>query len=77
LLEKRYIEKLSLPDHDNAEYERTGHRITEKGEYALERFASQARYFVSSLDEKYEKSENNDLYEAIEANRDLLHFAYY
>jgi hypothetical protein len=77
LLESAYIEKFSLPDQDNAEYSRTGHRITEVGVYALERYSSQVRNFLSSLDEKYEKSENKDLYAAIEANRDLLHFAYY
>jgi len=77
LLEKRYIETLSLPDQDNAEYNRTGHRITEKGRQILERYSSQVKNFVSSLDDKYERSENNNLYVAIETNRDLLHFAYF
>ena len=77
LLKIGYLEEISVPDESCEGYSRIGNKITGKGKHALERFASQVRYFVSRLEETYEKDENEILYRTIEDNRDLLRFAYY
>ena len=77
LLKKDYLQQISFPDDSSVGFSRLGYKITVKGKYALERFASQARYFVLRLEEIYEKEENEILYKALEDNRDLLRFAYY
>jgi hypothetical protein len=76
LLDKEYIEQITVPD-DVVGYNRIGHKITERGTRALERYTKQVNYFVTKLDELYEKSANDELYKALEDNRDLLRFAYY
>jgi len=77
LLKIGYIEEISVPDESCEGYSWIGNKITGKGKHALERFTSQVRYFVSRLEETYERDENEILYRTIEDNRDLLRFAYY
>jgi len=77
LLKKNYIEQVSIPDDSSKSYNRIGYKVNEKGKNALERVTSQSKYFASTLEELYEKAGNEDLYKAIENNRDLLHFADY
>jgi hypothetical protein len=77
LLEKGYLEQISVPDDSSGRYFREGHRISEKGRGALELFRSQAGHFVSKILEAVEKGEKDYLYKTLEENKDLLRFAYY
>lgn len=76
LMERRYLEEIEMTD--DGVYTRTGYMVTEKGKHAFDRYVSQVKYFVSRLDQLYEKDESDNLYRALEDNRfDMLRFAYY
>jgi hypothetical protein len=75
LLEKRYLEETELID---GAYSNTGYAITEKGEHAFGRYLSRVSYFISRLEQLYEQGDNDNLYKALEDNRnDMLRFAYF
>lgn len=77
LVEKRFLEEIEITDYTGA-YENTGYATTEKGKSAFNRYVSQVRYFVSRLDELYEKGDVDNLEKTLVDNRDeMLRFAYY
>jgi len=80
LMKKGYVDEVSIPDEQNANYDRKGYKITSQGEYSLDKYTSMTTHFASRLIEilgRNNSNDNDNLYHMIEQDRDLLRFAHF
>src|SRR5690349_19962346 len=73
LSDKNYLESESLPDEEYKAYTRVHFKVTAKGQHALEKYVSKAKYLATRLQELCEmEGPTDELFRYLEDNRDLL-----
>lgn len=75
LLDMQYIEQIR--NDGFVDLTISSFRLSGKGEYALKRYNSKARYFVSRLNDLRKEGSTEQLFNYLEGHRDILRFAYY